>query len=294
MESENKNAGRNNRQSERGKRAAATIRNLIGNDSADSGIGERSSDGDGRSRASTGSSENGGNGSEPSASGDERIAEPVQFTIRPPSGAGNENRESDSSLGSERRDDGRSGLDGVGSDRADSGNETAQHANGDDSRPYHIDETPGGIPEIKFGDVYDPAKPKAKRGRPRKGSAVVDIPGIAELLQLVYSVPPVLGLGNHWPLTDFEAKEFASAFVRAAGSIDNKRFAALLKTLEKIAPWASFAIIAYTINMPRINESLKILNDTKGKKGKILQFGTDDSGTDADAGSGEANSEPIN
>lgn len=255
---------------ERGKRAASSFRNLGDNSVSSSSDGSENRSGDSES----------GSGDGESGSGDSAITDSKSdsgnrkssFTIVE---SGNEDGESNSSVGSERgnRDNGSE----FERDRSDRGNTDESSAEG------RISNESEGIPNISFGDIFSTNESEKKRGRGRPKGSVAGkrvtlntVQNTAQLFKLIHEVPSGFGLGEHWRLGDAESEQLASAFLHAVGAIDDKKWKAFLKMLEKITPWGTLAFVAYTIEMPRIQLSLKLINESKRKAGEVSDSNTED------------------
>jgi len=132
-------------------------------------------------------------------------------------------------------------------------------------------ETPTITPSrnVSFSDVSNiEIGSGKKRGRPRK-IKTLEIKGFADGLQLLHLIPAAAGLGDHWTeIPDEDVLTFSEAFINAAGTSDSKIFKQILALIEKAVPWGTVAYLGYNMYNPRIQETMRLINDAKREAGK--------------------------
>jgi hypothetical protein len=168
------------------------------------------------------------------------------------------------------RSGGSGGSDGDKRNRSDGDNGTGN------GNPQIIitnspDDSGESTKNISFDSLFTSTKGKRGRkpGSKNRKSSNYDIPGLEDLFKLLYSMPMIFGLGDHWEIDDVEAQELKRAFVKVAGNIDSKNFVRILHAIEKLTPWAGLVICFYIITMPRIKLTGELFNESKGTKGTV-------------------------
>jgi len=133
---------------------------------------------------------------------------------------------------------------------------------------------------------------KRKLG-PRK-SKTVDIPGLADGFKLLYEIPVLLKLGEHWTIDELEAIELSKAFTKALGTSDNKNFQRVLKLIEKYIPVVALLVCVYLITAPRVQQTIELINDAKRPKIPVQESNPKHPFASGDTWTAQADSQKAN
>jgi len=89
---------------------------------------------------------------------------------------------------------------------------------------------------------------------------------LAQLSDFAYRIPQLAGLGNHWPLAEFEARQMARALEGCIKALPQKSKANTVKVLSRWLPWVSLITTSYIITMPRVMVTMMERRGNRGNK----------------------------
>lgn len=158
-----------------------------------------------------------------------------------------------------------SGARGNRSDRNTGGGRTGTNSSEENNAQNSDTEIPG---TVNFDNLFK---------FPTKSSKTNPTIELAKLLDTVYKMPYHAGLGEHWPLDNVEAKDFAIALLNAKNSLTKAQQNWIEKFLREYAPLVALAGIMYAINAPRLMESYQMYESRKLAKQKTSNINTGNS-----------------
>lgn len=130
-------------------------------------------------------------------------------------------------------------------DRGEAGRETGEEARRTEARAAEEQErreqAPGSV-------AWKTVSPEREVTPPATGLTAA----LAQLSDFAYRVPQLMGLGDHWPLAEFEARQMGRALEGCIKALPQKSKANTVKVLSRWLPWISLITTGYIVTMPRI------------------------------------------
>lgn len=117
---------------------------------------------------------------------------------------------------------------------------------------------------VEFDNVVN-FDPKKKRGRPPKNR--LDSTGVgADLVQAGFKLPMYLGYGEHWPVTNEQARDLVNAYSRAFATLPKTTQTLLFEKMGNVWPWVLAAMVSANVLVPRLQMSVEFYDEARADK----------------------------